>query len=31
VNAAAYQGKDEFLGYGRVNLEKAIVPLLLRK
>lgn len=27
VNAALYKGKDEFLGYGRINMEKALVPL----
>ncbi|MBM3310926.1 MAG: peptidase S8, partial [Candidatus Aminicenantes bacterium] len=31
VNAATYKDRDELVGYGRVNLEKAIVPLLLRK
>jgi len=31
VNAATYKDRDEFVGYGRVNLEKAIVPLLLKK
>lgn len=27
VNAGQYKGKDEFLGYGRINMEKALVPL----
>jgi subtilisin family serine protease len=27
VNASVYKGKDEFLGYGRINMEKALVPL----
>lgn len=31
VNSSGYAGKDEFLGYGRINLEKALVPLLLEK
>jgi len=29
VNSANYPGKDEFLGYGRINIEKAIVPLII--
>jgi subtilisin family serine protease len=31
VNAETYLGKDEFLGYGRINMEKALVPLLIKK
>jgi subtilisin family serine protease len=31
INAANYKGKDEFIGYGRINLEKALVPLKLTK
>lgn len=31
VNAVAFPGKDEFLGYGRINMEKALVPLLIKK
>lgn len=27
VNAGQYKGKDEFLGYGRINMEKALIPL----
>ena len=27
VIASVYPGKDEFVGYGRVNLEKALVPI----
>jgi len=27
VNSAIYPGKDEFLGYGRINMEKTLVPL----
>jgi thermitase len=29
VNSDNYPGKDEFLGYGRINIEKAIVPLII--
>jgi thermitase len=31
VNTDAYPGRDEFLGYGRINMEKALVPLLIKK
>lgn len=27
VNASVYPGKDEFVGYGRINMEKALVPI----
>jgi len=27
VNSADYPGKDEFIGYGRINMEKALVPI----
>jgi len=27
VNADAYPGKDEYIGYGRINMEKALVPI----
>lgn len=27
VNSAEYPGKDEFMGYGRINMEKALVPI----
>jgi len=27
VNVSIYPGKDEFVGYGRINLEKALVPI----
>ncbi len=27
VNADEYPGLDEFLGYGRINMEKALIPL----
>jgi len=29
VNTIHYPGKDEFLGYGRIDIEKAIVPLVI--
>ncbi len=29
VNSDLYPGKDEFVGYGRINIEKAIVPLII--
>ncbi|MBS3818735.1 peptidase S8 [bacterium] len=29
INQIDYPGKDEYLGYGRVNLEKALVPILI--
>jgi len=31
VNADQFKGKDEFLGYGRINIEKAIIPLKIEK
>ncbi|MBM3293593.1 MAG: peptidase S8 [Candidatus Aminicenantes bacterium] len=31
VNAAQLRGTDEQIGYGRINLEKALVPLILKK
>jgi len=31
VNSVDYPGRDEFLGYGRINMEKALVPLLIKK
>jgi len=27
VNAAEYPGKDEFLGYGRIDMAKALIPI----
>jgi thermitase len=27
VNASEYPGKDDFIGYGRINMEKALVPI----
>jgi thermitase len=29
INSDTYPGKDEFIGYGRINIEKAIVPLII--
>jgi thermitase len=29
VNATLYPGKDEFVGYGRIDMEKALVPLVI--
>ncbi len=31
VNAALYRGKDEYIGWGRINMEKALVPLVISK
>jgi subtilisin family serine protease len=31
VNAALYKGKDEYIGWGRINMEKALVPLVVAK
>ncbi len=27
INSADYPGNDEFIGYGRINMEKALVPI----
>jgi subtilisin family serine protease len=27
TNVSTYPGKDEFIGYGRINMEKALVPI----
>jgi len=27
VNSAQHKGKDEYIGYGRINMEKALVPI----
>jgi len=27
VNSSEYPGEDEFIGYGRINMEKALVPI----
>lgn len=29
INSADNPGKDEFIGYGRINMKKALVPLLI--
>jgi thermitase len=31
VNASIYPGRDDFLGYGRINMEKALVPIKVVK
>jgi thermitase len=31
TNASEYPGKDEFIGYGRINMEKALVPIIITK
>jgi subtilisin family serine protease len=31
VNASQFPGRDEYLGYGRINMEKALVPLIIQK
>ncbi|MDP2916152.1 MAG: S8 family peptidase [Candidatus Aminicenantes bacterium] len=31
VNSSIYKGQDVFLGYGRINMEKALVPLKIVK
>ena len=31
VNAAEYPGHDEFIGYGRINLATALVPIQIKK
>lgn len=30
VNASEYSGKDEYIGYGRINAEKALVPIKVK-
>ncbi len=30
INSDNYSGKDDYLGYGRINMEKAIVPIILK-
>ncbi len=30
INSSNYPGKDDYLGYGRINMKKAIVPIELR-
>jgi subtilisin family serine protease len=31
VNSGDHSGKDDFVGYGRINMEKALVPIKLSK
>ncbi len=31
INAGEYPGKDDFIGYGRINMEKALVPIIITK
>ncbi len=31
VNAADFPGKDEYIGYGRINLSTALVPIQIKK
>jgi hypothetical protein len=31
VNSTQYKGKDEFIGYGRIDMEKALVPIKIVK
>lgn len=31
INASQHKGKDEFIGYGRINMEKALVPIKIKK
>jgi subtilisin family serine protease len=31
VNASTYVGRDDFLGYGRINMENALVPIKITK
>jgi subtilisin family serine protease len=31
VNAEEHPGKDDFIGYGRINMEKALVPIELTR
>ena len=30
INSALYPGKDDFIGYGRINMARALIPSLLR-
>lgn len=30
INRASYPGRDDFAGYGRINMERALVPYILR-
>lgn len=29
INSSIYPGKDDYVGYGRMNMEKALVPIIL--
>ncbi len=29
INSSIYPGKDDYVGYGRLNMEKALVPIIL--
>jgi subtilisin family serine protease len=29
INSSIYPGKDDYIGYGRLNMEKALVPIIL--
>jgi thermitase len=29
VNSSSYPGKDDYIGYGRINMEKALVPIII--
>lgn len=31
VNENIHPGKDDFIGYGRINMEKALVPIIIEK
>ncbi len=31
VNATQYPGRDDYIGYGRINMEKALVPIKIKK
>ena len=30
INATEYPGRDDFIGYGRINMEKALVPIKIK-
>ena len=30
VNSDSYEGRDNFIGYGRISLERALVPIIIR-
>ncbi len=29
INSTEYPGKDDYIGYGRINMEKALVPIII--